>query len=108
MRKDKYDKAVAYLTAHPEEIFEAWNTAVLPKGRRRGWELFQPLGLPGACGCATQVKYSGMVAATLHLTAAIRRTKWIPWPEEIGVEHLERFGQIQRKVDEMGLRTKQP
>lgn len=111
-KRDKYDLAIAYLTKNPQKIYEAWNTATMPRfHRERGWELFQPCG-GRDCGCLTQVKYwhgeAAATAATPALTRRIRRLKWVPVPEEIGVQHLAKFAAIQREIDSKGLRNRGP
>lgn len=98
--KDKYDEAIEYLTEHPEEIYETWNSAISNSE------------LPGAClfracsndskkcyGCLIQVRYREYPAQTPELTAAILADKRIPPANEITVEDLPVFAEWQRRLD---------
>jgi hypothetical protein len=88
---DKYDEAIAYLTQHPEEIYDAWNERYL--------HLFDRCGLRSTCGCLTQVKYEHKQAQTPALTAAIRADDRIPEAEKITVDDLPVFAEWQRRLD---------
>ena len=68
---DKYDKAVQYLTKHPDEIMQAWR---FPLTENAGC-LFNFAGdvdrYGEYCGCLTQVKDKVSRAETPALTKAI-------------------------------------
>lgn len=112
---DKYDRAIAYLTEHPEQIRDAWSGAY----EHPGGSLFRFAG-PSAyldcpdwtkqiCGCLTQISKTAdwlpddpnkYVAWTPELTEAIAADERIPKrPEHIRVEHLPVFAEWQRKLD---------
>lgn len=99
-KPDKYDKAITYLTKHPEAIYTAW---------------IYPYSTPGGClftlcastetgritcGCLTQIRGDGMLAETQSLTEAIQSDRRIPRkPDLITVEHLPVFAEWQRRLD---------
>jgi len=91
---DKYDEAIAYLTARPDRIYYAWDHPYEPMGA-----LFRYAG--EGCGCLTQIRSDPeMRAATPELTAAIRADKRIPLsPKDITVELLPIFAEWQRRID---------
>lgn len=81
--QDKYDKAIKYLTEHPDKIYKAWGDLsgpggclfqfVTPDGYRNGMK--NPDG--DLCGCLTEVR-DGADAWTPALTAEIRADESIP------------------------------
>jgi hypothetical protein len=98
--KDQYDKAVAYLTKHPDKIIYAWEN---PDGELGG-RLFQFMGTTDgygeSCGCLTQVKSGIRRAKTPALTKAIRADARIPeGPQWITVNDLPVFAEWQRRLD---------
>lgn len=108
--KDKYERAIEYLTEHPEEIYMSWGSAPVrgSKAEVRGVLnqrcLFAATGPD--CGCLTQVRTTdvdfAMRAPTLELTEAIRADRRIPSGEEdITVDDLPVFAEWQRKIDAM-------
>ena len=112
---DRYDRAVAYLTEHPELIQDAWALDMpgdTEKEIARDCEaLFAyagPSAGPNRCGCLTQIR-SGVRpvdrAATPELTALIRADERIPADVEgLGVECLVAFAELQRVIDDAGVR----
>jgi len=107
---DKYDKAVQYLTEHPEAIYDAWDTATASTSLQQypiasclfraitpDGESYQPGN--SCCGCLTQVKYEDYRAFSGKLTQEIRADDRIPEPEDITLEHLPIFAEWQRRVD---------
>jgi hypothetical protein len=118
MAKDKYDEAIEYLRAHPDEICEAWGDPdTHPGGRLFDWcgESDFKGGQIGWCGCLTQIRASTVadpgsfnaqcIAPTPSLTADIRGDTRIPTdPQDITVEHLQVFADWQRKLDALGVR----
>lgn len=103
---DKYDAAIAYLTAYPSEIARAWAmVSTHPAGC-----LFAFCGRTGSaddkdeegrrfCGCLTQVR-NGDHAYTPALTAAIRADARIPGnDQQITIESLPVFAEWQRRLD---------
>lgn len=121
--RDKYDKAVEYLTQHPNEIYKAWKYAA---NNVKGGVLFQfctpskqscidpvnnqdtgkkVIGSIVACGCLTQVRSTQdylqwAVAHTKALTLKILADKRLPDdPTQITVEHLPLFAAWQRFMD---------
>lgn len=107
---DKYDKAIAYLTEHPEEIFNAWSingTADDPR-EHPAHCLFQrtdgnDYDDDSHCGCLTEVKAmcdKRPRAPTYALTIAIRNDTRIPTDvEQITVADLPVFAEWQRRID---------
>lgn len=97
---DKYDKAIAYLTENPHQIFESWQW---------GGSLFLRTGnpRPRTCdsdlvvGCLTQIRADvGYCTPTPELTKAIRNDDRIPKrPEQITVGNLPLFAEWQRRLD---------
>ena len=92
--KDRYDEAVEYLTAHPEEIYKSWaNPYCEPGGCLFGFYTKEPAAYiwdayGSACGCLTQAKAGQVVvynkckielrAFTQELTDEIRNDPRIP------------------------------
>lgn len=104
--RDKYDSAVDFLTAHPEEIKEAWAGPNLhPAGCLFYLTDTTSENVRGLYGCLTQVKSGIREAPTPELTTAIRQDPNIPADEtEIKVKHLGHFAKWQRKIDQLGIR----
>lgn len=109
---DCYDKAVAYLTQHPEEIYKAWTQPRRhPAGclfsvvnRRRDYD-------ESRCGCLTQIRQSSddYEAPTPALTASIRADARLPdHPSDITPANLPVFAAWQRKIDKELNRTPPP
>ena len=103
MGGDKYDKAIAHLTEHPEKILVAWGSAPVrgSKAEVRGVLDMRCLFAATApyCGCLTQIR-AGSKGPTPELTAAIRAAHRIPSDEcEITVDDLPVFAEWQRKID---------
>lgn len=102
---DKYDKAIEYLTEHPEEIKKAWGYC----STHEAGCLFDYAGSKFGCGCLTLVRDSFLfpqkyhvpfVAQTPELTEAIGRDERIPYSEnDITLDHLPVFAEWQRKLD---------
>jgi hypothetical protein len=70
--KDKYDHAIDYLTANPEEIYEAWASPGAYEGR--GGELFGFVA-PDWTDCSASAKYEGMRSGTCGCLQQIRAAK---------------------------------
>jgi hypothetical protein len=107
---DKYDKAIAYLSEHPEEIGDAWTK---PHIHRAGclFEFLTPTGeaiYHGTyCGCPSIVKSGDAPACTKELTAAVKRNRGIPkLVHTLRVKHLPAFAEIQRLADKVLKRKK--
>jgi len=109
MSDDIYDREIAFLTAHPEQIERHWGDAS---------PLFQfctPDGMAGRSidgeryGCLTMVKCaSPHVAYTSELTTAIRADSRIPLLgeyDDLTVEKLPIMAEWQRKIDVILNRT---
>ena len=104
---DKYDKAVALLTDHEDELMDAWSDPdVHPAGclfafvTDDGTAKYRPDGQ--ACGCLSMVRsiYMPQPACTDDLTTRIRADNRIPRePEHITVESLPVFAEWQRRLD---------
>jgi hypothetical protein len=106
---DKYDEAIAFLTANPHKISECW---MAPDNLLAG-ELFQfvtPSGLYDSndymteqCrkpGCLSQIRADRGLAWTPELTKEVKKDERIPADEyQIGVEHLPVFAEWQRRLD---------
>lgn len=89
--KDKYDRAVEYLTQYPENISGAWGAGIT---------LFQYCGDGQYFGCLTEVKSLCFPAETEKLTKAIRLDNRIPKKGcDIKPEHLHVFAEWQRRLD---------
>lgn len=109
MSIDIYDRAVAFLTAHPEQIIEAWDD---PLGHPAGI-LFQVASPSGnyqmaddrinRCGDICEIVSGQAVAFTDEMTEIIREDERIPLLEgdtpKITVETLEAFAEWQRVFD---------
>lgn len=109
---DKYDKAIAFLTEHPEMIREAWYVPDDGDSEeiKSAHCLFQVVDkfndLDGerlsSCGCLTQIRSGngGSWARGAICTAEIRSDTRIPDViSDVGVEHLPVFAEWQRKLD---------
>lgn len=115
---DKYDDAVAHLTARPGQIEDAWNHPYEHEAgclfgyccRSDEWDpniVAKALGTDGfvTCGCLTQVRRSKTrsapyVAGTADLTREIQDDDRIPdAPSHISVEDLPVFAEWQRRLD---------
>ena len=97
-QKDAYDEAIEYLTAHPNEILDAWDYPA----RKPGGVLFSIVSKNNAmcCGCLVQIAGCAFKAQTPELTAAILADKRIPTNREsIRVEDLPVFAEWQRRID---------
>ena len=117
MGEDKYDRAVAYLTEHPELITGAWELD-MPGDTEEELEIARdcealfayagPSGVVDHCGCLTQIRSGERGrdrAATPELTALIRADERIPADVEgLGVECLVAFAEWQRVIDDAGVR----
>lgn len=94
---DAYARMVEYLTAHPNEIYKAWQNIYAH------WcgPLFYYCGTGLACGCLTQIRlHPFRVAQTDELTLAIRADDRIPkHGNDIRPEHLPTFSAWQRRID---------
>jgi hypothetical protein len=105
---DKYDEAIAYLTANPWAIRNAWLNGY-GDGLYPGSCLFAAAGPRGpstACSCLTIIRgNSDAIAATWQLSHTIRHDERLPKDSsEITVEHLPIFAEYQRRIDAMGVR----
>lgn len=67
--KDKYDQAIQYLTANPNEVYRAWNS---PRNHHEAGCLFKMVGDGTFVGCLTQIAMGEAEAATRELTTLIR------------------------------------
>lgn len=103
---DKYDKAIAYLIEHPEEVEDAWQLVRTCPGSC----LFQFCSPTGTItvvntikiGCLTTVKAGYNPAFTPELTEKIRADERIPSkPDDIKptLEGLTPFAEYQREMD---------
>lgn len=106
---DMYDKAIAYLKEHPDEIKQAWNAPWIFEGG----PLFAYCTPDGrrdhdrngtTCGCLTQIRSGGRVPRCVKgsqkLTKLIQLDEQIPdSPNRVTVDHLERFAYWQRRLD---------
>jgi hypothetical protein len=119
---DRYDAAVAYLTANPDQIQDAWNR---PHTHTAGCLFLfatptgavdnRPDGLE--CGCITQIRSGrkpkprfdygafirfGNSAWTDSLTSRIRADVRIPTNRKmLRVQHLKLFATWQRRIDKV-------
>lgn len=105
---DKYDKAIAYLTEHPDEIADAWGEGTSDRDcndPEPGSCLFNIVDLGGCGSCLTQVRRDRETARSHHpMIEAIRADHRIPADHlDITVDHLELFAEWQRKIDAMDL-----
>lgn len=107
-QQDKYDRAIEYLTKHPDRIFDAWTEPCKRRDRAaQAHCLFQYVGNGPHAGCLTQIRHwaSDRKAYSPELQAAIVKDKRIPSdPFKVRVKHLPVFAEWQRKIDEMGYR----
>jgi hypothetical protein len=107
---DKYDEAVAYLTEHPDSIFDSWKAC----GSMPGGCLFQFATPTGSiewrrddgeekeCGCLTTIRCNPgeRHAWSDELTVAILGDQRIPLDaRQIDTEHLPVFAEWQRRLD---------
>jgi hypothetical protein len=94
---DKYDKAIAYLTAKPTEIASAWS---YPTTHEAGC-LFEYVNED--CGCLTQIRLDpDMFGDKSDLVIQASKDERIPMNMElITVESLPVFAEYQRKFDKM-------
>lgn len=99
---DKYDDAVAYLTEHPNEIYDAWCT---PSSHPAGC-LFTYVGpepTDNAYGCLTQIHRfpTAYKAFTPELKERIIASKALTSikHESITVDKLKYFAMWQRRID---------
>jgi hypothetical protein len=98
--KDKYDKAVAYLTKHPYEILHAWQHPEDAPGGCLFLFAGETDGYGERCGCLTQVADKNSRAQTPALTKAIRADARIPkGPQWITAKDLPVFAEWQRRLD---------
>lgn len=109
---DEYDRAIAYLTAHPDEIPDAW---FVPEpgddsSTAKSHCLFRYASEDGTgssrCGCLTQIRLGTKLACTDDLTERIRNDDRLPRSGfEIKVADLSAFAEWQRLLDaELGRR----
>jgi len=105
-KQDRYDHAVAYLTAAPHEICEAWSHPGTWAGRvaHPAGCLFRPAAETHKCdpsvGCLTQIADGHRLAETSEITTMIRADTRIPLsPESITVDDLPVFAEWQRRLD---------
>lgn len=97
---DKYDRAVAYLTEHPEEIQEAWANPIRHEaGCIFGYAAGPDRKMIHYIGCLTQIKGGLFRAETEALTEAIRADVRIPDRFDITVLNLPVFAEWQRRLD---------
>lgn len=126
---DKYDRAIEYLTEHPDQIVKAWahDCAAGDEPELLDGELYPPnwtgrlfdvasdhkmysepqpeIALSNEdhrpySGCLTQVAAGTHLAKTAALTLEIRADKRIPTDEyKITVQDLPVFAEWQRKID---------
>ena len=110
---DKYDEAIAYLTANPNRIEQVWNHPIdfeeeggcLFMPCTRGYALYN--GPPQKCGCLTQIRSDptlrvvgrdSQIAAIL--TKEIRQDQAIPKRgQDIKISDLQHFATWQRRLD---------
>lgn len=100
---DKYDEATAYLTKHPQEIYNIWNR---PEASPHGC-LFVQRGTASMECCPSQIKNhaSPPSGITKDIYEGIRADEVIPYEgEDIVVDRLHRFAYWQRRMDDAGLR----
>lgn len=108
-RRDKYDEAIDYLVAHPDNIYEFW---LVPRSDKLSC-LFQRIGdLFDGCGCLTQVKADPMKYRLLwpDMTVNVLADELIPAdarelerlsPKQLR-KVLNRFAYYQREADRRG------
>lgn len=104
---DAYDKAVEYLTEHPEWIESSWGSptttraGILFRFAGPATDRFRPYDYRGEeCGCITEVKCGYRRAATPGLTLAIRDDDRIPCEfGDIQPADLPVFAEWQRRID---------
>jgi hypothetical protein len=106
---DIYDRAVAFLTSHPDQIFAAWDD---PMGHPAGilFQVASPTGnyqlaedRIGQCGELCEIVSGQAVSFTDEMTEIIREDERIPLIEnevpKIGIQVLEAFAEWQRLFD---------
>jgi hypothetical protein len=112
-KRDKYDEAVEYLTAHPTEILGAWHLREHAEGKI----LFQyaratPFS-SAQCGCLTMIRSNPQTGALgpdgkfdSLITSAIKDDTRIPTdPEKINAADLPVFAEWHRRLDKLWGRT---
>ena len=104
---DKYDRAIEYLAAHPEQMESAWGNP----HTRQGGCLFQYLsptgrfaedvdGVPYGCPTTHKAYPKRAICASPTIAAEIRMDTNIPiFSGEITLASLPRFAYYQRKMD---------
>lgn len=101
---DKYDRAIAYLSEHPEQIVPAW----FNPGKHEAGCLFRYATATGfhsgvgdqEYGCLTLIRYGDAVAETKELTQAIKTDERIPCTfYGITLDTLPVFAEWQRRLD---------
>jgi len=118
LMRDKYAKAIKYLTAHPDELYVAWCVA---DDRHPAGCLFQWAwrgdtnmgGVANVCGCITHIRNPHLnrivfaYSETLRdrLTKEIREDERIPTRGDlIKISDLPVFAEWQRRLDKELLR----
>ena len=109
---DKYDKAIKYLTKHPDRIIDAWHVPLADDEGElaQAYCLFQYCNKTGRygtsnIGCLTTIRSgniygTGPVAFSEILTQEIRADERIPVsPGRITVKDLPVFAEWQRRLD---------
>ena len=92
--RDKYDEAIEYLTANPDQIYVAWvDTTLHPHGC-----LFQ---FAGHGSCITMIRNGWDGDSRIpELTRVIRNDERLPsFARDIKPAHLPVFADYQRKLD---------
>ncbi len=97
---DKYDEAIAYLTANPEKIWDAWDKPISRDGGCLFDRCAKNVG-DRSYGCLTQVRAgqrSGQRSGCF--VDEIRADERIPISgESIRIKHFPVFAEWQRKID---------
>jgi len=99
--QDKYDVAVEFLTANPDEINRAWMNVGDAEGSCLfGFANSDPLCATDNIGCLTAIRSGFDEAKTADLTARIRADKRLPLDSsDITVASLPVFAEWQRILD---------
>jgi hypothetical protein len=103
---DKYDEAIAYLTAHPDRMSNAWVSPTVPPAGCL-FAYLTPTGLRAVrddgmtCGCPTMVKARpNRVAWTEELTAKVKADNRIPSnKDDLTLDTLVALAAYQREAD---------
>ena len=130
-KKDKYDRAIEYLTENPDDIYDAWSNPsewegcggelfgfVAPDWRNNHSKVYNTRDVyVGTCGCLQQIRQdykenggdgkSGDMCMSHwpRLWENIARDERIPSDaDEIGVEDLVVFAEWQREIDALRAR----